>query len=212
MEIQSPTPMMTREGQPVTFVANISGGEKDVTPSIVWSVSAGVITDGQGTRRITVDSNGAGRDRQITADLWLGGYAAECSSQAPARTISVVPPSYKTDEFGEIPAEDEKRRFEPAVAAAMSHSGDAVYVIAYAGRNSVRGYTIPALRRIRTQVGDLGLPNPRIGTLDGGFREQPVFEVWIVPEGAELPKPTPTIDRKDIVYPGTPRKTAPRKP
>lgn len=202
MEIQSPPLRTVREGQPVTFVANISGGDKNVAPNIVWSVSAGVIKDGQGTRRIEVDTNGAGADRQIVADLWLGGYAPECGSQAPAQAIKVVPPAGKADEFGDLAVDKENERIE-AIAVALSQSSDNLYLIAYAGRGNVRGYAGTALRRIKAQFATRGIPANRIGAIDGGFREQPAYELWIVPEGAEPPRPTPTIDRKEIVYPKT---------
>lgn len=211
LEIQSPAMRTVREGQPVMFVANISGGDKTVTPSIVWSVSAGVIKDGQGTRRIEVDTHGGGADRQIVADLWLGGYAAECGSQAPAQSIRVVPPASKADEFGDLAVDKENERIE-AIAGALSQSSDNLYVIAYAGRSNVRGYAGTALRRIKAQLATRGIPANRIGAVDGGFREQPAYELWIVPEGAEPPRPTPTIDRKEIVYPATPRRTTPSKP
>lgn len=207
-EIQNPAMRTVREGQPVMFAANISGGDKTVTPSIVWTVSAGVIKDGQGTRRIEVDTNGAGADRQIVADLWLGGYAPECGSQAPAQSIKVVPPASKADEFGDLAVEKENERIE-AIAGVLSQSSDNLYLIAYAGRSNVRGYAGTALRRIKAQLATRGIPANRIGAIDGGFREQPAYELWIVPEGAEPPRPTPTIDRKEIVYPKT---TPARKP
>lgn len=37
-------------------------------------------------------------------------------------------------------------------------------------------------------------PIERILFIDGGFREEQTIEFWIVPEKAELPKPSPTID------------------
>lgn len=37
-------------------------------------------------------------------------------------------------------------------------------------------------------------------TIDGGFREQAAVELWIVPLGAKLPQPTPTVDRANVVY------------
>ncbi len=40
----------------------------------------------------------------------------------------------------------------------------------------------------------------RIVLLDGGYREFPTLEFWIVPEGAEMPKPTPEYSRSEVVY------------
>jgi len=37
-----------------------------------------------------------------------------------------------------------------------------------------------------------GIPPERIKAIFGGYRADTAMELWIVPEGAELPKPTPT--------------------
>ena len=43
---------------------------------------------------------------------------------------------------------------------------------------------------------------------DGGFREKLALEFWIVPNGVEPPKPTPTVDKKDVKFrKGKPFKT-----
>ena len=202
VEIQNPANRAIREGQPLTFVARLTGGDKNVVPSILWNLSAGSIREGQGTHKIEVDSHGAGTYRQIVADLWIGGYAPECSAQAASQTITVIPPAVKIDEFGELPADKEAERIASA-SGAVAQTNDYVYVIAYSGRSSERGYANLALRRMADQFSKAGVGSRRVGTLDGGFREQPAFEFWVVPEGSDVPRPTPTIDRKEIVYPKT---------
>jgi hypothetical protein len=209
VQIQAPGGRILRDGQPVTFAANIAGGDPNVAPTIVWNTSAGTIVGGQGTKSIHVDSTGAGSNREITADLWLGGYAPECAVQASA-SVRIAGPANKVDEFGELALEKENERIAEFVST-LPQVSDHIQIFAYAGRNSVRNYTSTALRRIRTQLVANGVANERISITDGGFREQPAFEFWLVPEGADAPKPTPTIDRKDIVYPAAPKRTAPVK-
>lgn len=203
IDVQSPAGRGAgvREGQPVTFAANISGGDQAVAPQILWTVSGGLIRDGQQTRRIEVDTTGAGAMREITADLWIGGYSGECQSQASA-TVKIIPPASKLDEFGELDTAKENERLA-ATAAGLSQSEDYLYIIAYAGRTSPRGHAVTALRRIRTQLTTAGLNPGRVSVLDGGFRENPHYELWTFPQGAEPPQATPTIDRKEIVYPKT---------
>jgi hypothetical protein len=199
VDVQGQSARAVREGQPVTFVANIQGGDTKVTPQILWSVSGGMIRDGQETRKIEVDSTGAGYYREIVANLWVGGYAPECMTQASA-TVHVVPPASKADEFGELAVEKENERLAAAVTA-IAPSGDRLLVIVYAGRTSERGYASNALRRIRTQLLNSGMQETQLAVMDGGFREQPAYELWAVPVGAEFPKATPTIDRREIIYP-----------
>lgn len=210
--IQSPTPKAIHEGQPVTFNARISGGDRSVVPSIIWNVSGGYIHDGQGTAKIDVDSTGAGQYREIVAELWLGGYSAECTLQPAPYRINVIPPAAKFDEFGHLSLEDENEKLSLAVKS-VGGGNDKLYIIGYAGRNSERMFASTALRRMRDQILRSGLPAARVGAFDGGFREQPTFEIWFVPEGAVPPRSTPTIDRKDIVYPPVTRtRPAARRP
>jgi hypothetical protein len=210
IQVQVPQAKIVRDGQPVTFALNLAGGDPNVVPTIVWSTSAGTIVSGQGTKSVHVDSTGAGANREIVADLWIGGFAPECTAQTSAMVRVAGPPS-KVDEFGELPLEKENERIA-ALVSALPPANDHIVVIAYAGRNSARGFAGNGIRRIRTQLSAAGAPNDRISVTDGGFREEPAYEFWLVPEGSEAPKPTPTVDRKDIVYPKTtPVRTVPTK-
>jgi len=191
-----------REGSPVAFAAAISGGDPGVTPIYSWSTTAGTLVSGQGTRNIVVDSNGAGADRKIIADLLIGGYSSECTNQATA-TVMIAGPATKVDEFGELPEKDEAMRLEQLYPFLTQYS-DRLYIFAYAGRSNVRGYASDAARRLKAYMVKAGIPSDRISANDAGFREQPAFEFWLVPIGSETPRPTPTIDRKDIVYPKPP--------
>ena len=144
--------------------------------------------------------------REIVADVWLGGYAGECVVQA-ATSVKVVGHATKVDEFGDLTPETENERLANA-ASAVAQNNDTIYLIAYAGRSNVRGYAVTALRRMKSHLGSIiGHPD-RVGTIDGGFREAPAYEVWVVPVGADIPKPSPTVDRKEIVFP----KTVPTRP
>ena len=200
-----------REGQPVTFGVNIAGGDPNISPTIVWSTSAGTIVSGQGTKTIQVDSTGAGANREIVAELWIGGFAPECGSTQASAAVRIAGPPIKADEFGDLALEKENERIA-AFVSSLPQANDQILVIAYAGRNNVRGYAGNALRRIRNLLTSSGVPGERISITDGGFREVPAYEFWLVPEGSEAPKPTPTVDRKEIVYPRTtPSRTAPVK-
>jgi hypothetical protein len=55
------------------------------------------------------------------------------------------------------------------------------------------------------------VPKEKIVVIDGGYRAQPVIELWIVPEGVAAPQPSPTFlpkkRRKRRVVHSTPRLT-----
>ena len=204
VSVQAQAARVVRDGQTITFGANIAGGDPKVQPTILWSTSAGIITEGQGTRRIVVDTTGAGDtpDREIKADIWVGGYSANCVLQATS-TVKVIGSAQKFGEFGELPPETVTFHLK-TLADFLSQSSDNVYIIGYAGRKSERGYAVNALRRMRTELTDAGVSPRRINAVDGGFHEEPLFDFWIVPNGAEPPRPAPTVDRREIVYPKTP--------
>ncbi|MEQ1643292.1 MAG: hypothetical protein ABL959_07630, partial [Pyrinomonadaceae bacterium] len=138
LDLRGTSAPIVRDGDTVGFMANISGGDPNVQPLISWTVSAGVLKSGQGTRAIEVDSTGAGTDRFIVADVWVVGYAADCSLQGRA-AVTVAGPATKRDEFGDLAEDKEKSRIAE-FAGGLSPSHDQAYIIAYAGRNNVRGY------------------------------------------------------------------------
>lgn len=47
---------------------------------------------------------------------------------------------------------------------------------------------------IRNHIKFRNFDPDRILFIDGGFREEHKIEYWIVPDGAKLPKPAPTLD------------------
>lgn len=198
IQIQGPNRPM-KDGEPLTVAANIGGGDPNVQPIYSWSISSGTITSGQGTRNITVDSTGAGSDRQIIADLIVGGYGFECTNRATV-TIPVAAPAKKVDEFGDLPEKDEAGKLN-SIVNYLAQAPDRIYIIGYAGRNNVRGYAADVLRRMKAYLTKAGTPYDRVAAIDGGFKEQPNYEIWVVPIGADAPRPTPTVDRKDIVFP-----------
>ena len=192
---------IVREGEQIPISVNVNGGDTTVAPTFVWSTSAGIIANGQGTRSISIDSTGAAFERQITASLWVSGYPAECPSQF-SETVKIAGPARKVDEFAELDTEKESWHIKDLTDSLYGIS-DNTFVIAYAGRNSPRGYATAALKRIKAQIVANGVTPDRIGIIDGGFREEPGFELWVVPVGADMPKATPTIKAKDIIYPKT---------
>jgi hypothetical protein len=201
-----------RDGQTAVFAANIAGGDPRVQPTLIWNTTAGAIRQGQYTRRIEVDTTGAGAtyDRELRGEVWVSGYANECVLQASAK-VKIIPLPVKFGEFGEVSPEVLKTNLD-ALAKYLAESPDNLYVIGYAGRKSERGLAATWLRRIRDELVAAGIANRRIAALDGGFREEAVFDFWIVPVGAEPPRPAPTVNRNEIVYPRTPPQKKPGGP
>lgn len=201
--VQVQSAKTVRDGQPVIFGANIAGGDPKIQPTLLWNVNAGFIKDGQGTRKIEVDSTGAGTlpEREIVAQLWVGGYAPECFSQESA-SVKIIAPATKFGEFGEMEWKAVAENLK-VLANYLSQSTDNLYLIAYAGRKSERGFSINWMRKMKDELVINNIAQRRIIAMDGGFREEPIFEFWLVPQGAEPPRPTPTVRRDEIIYEST---------
>lgn len=90
----------------ITITASVSGGDSNVTPTYNWSISDGLISEGQGTSTITIDSSEA-TSESITATVDVGGYDRECSTSSSV-TVSIMAP-----EADEPPAEDAPEKKPP---------------------------------------------------------------------------------------------------
>jgi hypothetical protein len=85
IKVSGPT-MDVEAGKSFQFIADISGLPEDLSVTYNWSISAGIITSGQGTSVITVEVGN--NDETCTATVELGGLPKECNRSASA-TVSI---------------------------------------------------------------------------------------------------------------------------
>lgn len=201
-----------QDGAEMTYTANVSGGDPNVTPTFNWTVSAGTISSGQGTSSITVDTTGTA-GQSITATVDVGGYSRECRTSNSC-TASVAKPAAPSVKFGEYVTRDlsaNKAQLDKYVLALQKDPTAQGYLIAYGGRTSrpedaqkaadnATDYTM----NVRKMDGARTLSGV------GGYREQPTIELWIAPSGATPPNATPTVAEKDVKP--APAKAAPVAP
>jgi hypothetical protein len=177
-------------GQPITFSANVVGGAANITPTYDWKISAGAITGGQGTSSITVETTGLA-GQSITATLAVGGYNLDCTAACTTQ-IPVRVEKRKFDEYGNINRDDEKARLDNFAIQLQQEPDSQGYIIVYAGRRSRAGDAQKRAARARDYLVNVrGIDSRRVVTLDGGTREDPTVELWIVPTGASAPTPRP---------------------
>jgi hypothetical protein len=194
-------------GQPVTFTANVSGGDSNVTPTFNWTVSAGSISSGQGTSSITVDTTGVAGGSTITATVDVGGYGRECSTSSSCTvSFKAIPQARKIDEYGNIRFNDEKARLDNYAIELQNDPTAQGYLICYGGR---KGRTGEAQRRCDRAkdylVNTRGISGDRIVTVDGGYKEELTVELWVVPSGANPPTGSPTVDPSEVKATPAPR-------
>lgn len=173
-------------GAPVTFNANVSGGTPGIVPIYTWTVSAGTILSGQGTTSIAVDTTGLS-GQSINAELSVGGFNLNCAAsytvQIPRKITSTL-----VDYYPPLARDDEKARLDNFAIQLQNDPSSKGYVIVYGGP---KGYSAEKQKRIKRATEYLiltrGIDSARIVTMEGGVRDQPTTELWIVPLGADPP-------------------------
>jgi PKD domain-containing protein len=176
------------EDAPITFTATVSGGSPNIIPTYNWTISAGRIISGQGTTSITVDTKGMG-GQSIRANLEIGGYGMRCPASC-ATAIEIIPKSRKFDEYYDIARNDEKARLDNYAIQLQSEPGSQGYIIVYPSRRARANDAQARATRISDYlVNSRGIDASRFTITIAAPREDWLFELWIVPQGATLPSP-----------------------
>lgn len=113
------------------------------------------------------------------------------------------------DEYGRLSFSKEKERLSYFARYLHQNPEATGYIISYAGKLARTGEAKErAARAMNYLVKVRNLPANRLKTIDGGYREEPQVELYVVPTRVCAPKPTPTVDPKDvrIIRAGKPRK------
>jgi hypothetical protein len=163
------------------------------------------IISGAGTPTITVDSTGLAGQR-ITATLVVDDGSGDRACRQTAQASTSVPPLPKREIIGRefdvccsCSFDDQKARLDNLAVELQNDPTATTYVTAYGGRTSRVGQADRLLLRARDYlVAQRGIEASRIITVNGGFREEDCLVVWIVPQGAAPPRPSPTVQAGDV--------------
>lgn len=195
-------PAQVTDGDIITFTADV-GYQGPSALNYTWTVSppAARILSGVGTPTITVDSSGLGNKR-VTAILVVddGSGDRSCRQTAQAATgvggLPTITPIKRFDEFPSIAHDDDKARFDNLAIELQNNPGATGYIIAYGGRNSRVGEADRMTKRALDYLTTTrGISRDRLVAINGGARDSNTFELWLVPQGAEPPRPTPSARR-----------------
>ncbi|HKP36334.1 MAG TPA: hypothetical protein VJT71_05710 [Pyrinomonadaceae bacterium] len=181
-------PDAATENVPVTFTSNLSGGTPGIRPIYNWTVSAGRIISGQGTETISVDTAGLA-GQTIRATLDVGGYGAPCPASCTVSIPIEIKPR-KFDEYYDIARNDEKARLDNYAIQLQSEPGVQGYIIVYPSRKAKNDEAQARATRISDYlVNSRGIDASRFTITMGAPRDGWMFELWIVPQGAQPPVP-----------------------
>jgi hypothetical protein len=106
----------------------------------------------------------------------------------------------KFDEFGNLTECDLRSRLDSFVLKVLNNKDARGYFIFYQGKNVFpAAYEINRMQKIvRNHISFRRFDPSRIVLVNGGFREEAATELWLVPNGADAPKPTNTIPKPKI--------------
>jgi hypothetical protein len=193
-------PSSVREGDQVTFSADVSyAGQSGL--NYTWTISPPTarIAQGAGTSTITVDTTGVGSQR-VTAILVVddGSGDRNCRQRAQSATnvtaIPKLPPpaNRRFAEFPSIAFNDDKANFDNFAIALQEDPTATGYIIVYNGRRSRPARLNTLVSRSRDYVVNTrNIDRGRVVVVGGGARDVDTIELWIVPQGAQPPRPTP---------------------
>lgn len=117
------------------------------------------------------------------------------------------------DEYGDVCCEYEKKQLD-SFSSILEQGNAKGYLIFYGGKNykpvcngikrvkrPQRNYAMErASFNFRYLTETKGWNEKNLFLINGGYREFWTIELWIVPQGAKPPIPTPTINEKDIKF------------
>ena len=199
-------PAQVTDGEIITYTADASYGGT-ATLKYNWKVlpySARIIS-GQGTPTLNVDSTGLGGQR-IVATLVADDGSSDPTCAQSVQAISIVAArekraivAHEFDECNNCSYDDQKARLDNLAVELQSDPSRRACVIAYGGRTSPLNKVEVLMSRARDYlITQRGIDASRFEVVNGGFRDDDSVELWIVPSGAAAPKPTPTVQPKDL--------------
>ena len=110
----------------------------------------------------------------------------------------------KVDEFGNINCENELARLDAFAVTLQNEPESRGYIIIYGGRTGKRNEAKARAARMLYYLTKRRGVNPKnVVTLDGGYRETLMGELWIASPTDQAPKATPTVDVKNVKLKGT---------
>ncbi len=177
-------------------------------PAFNWKVSAGKIVEGQGTSKIKVDLSNSDTKR-ITAFAEVGGLPLPCE-KVGFSTIDVSSKAYQVDHAERYNYSDLAARLDSFMIMLNNNPTAKGYIIIYATRGTGAKDMERGITSVKNFFKFSKRDMSRITIVRGGFREYSTVDSWILFEGAEPPKPTPTVD-KNFVITNPIKKTSTRK-
>ncbi len=203
IEIMGPAGVL-KAGEPAVFTAQVGGDKGQSTYN--WTVSGGVITKGQGTSVIEVDTSGL-EGNTITATVQIGGWCAACENmtRSEVAVIEAKREAILIDKFTRSNCDEVLARMDAYMIELANNPSDSGYVIIYGKAKQTRF----AEREIQNWIKIRKYDPSRLTTIRGGSdSERAEIEFWRVPPGANPPEVKSPVETEETETP----KTNPKEP
>lgn len=169
--------LITLDGIAPTRLAVVNGGYRDQVTFELWKIAAGAelpITPSDFSLMI------AGEKTPIPFDRFPIFERGDPDSFEYEDSASYYP--------------DAEGLYDTFLSVLKRDPGLRGCVIAYSARRNKRGADRKLAARVKMAIMKMhSMDVSRIIAIGGGRRKQKLVELWIVPPGSELPKPTPTV-------------------
>lgn len=129
----------------------------------------------------------------VDANLICPGLAGRPTN---VKCEGLTPPRFSS--FGKVASEREKSLLDNFVITLLEKDRTG-YIIAYAGKQARVGEAKARAERAKNYLVKIRSFSPnRLKAIDGGYREQPEVDLYVVPKGVCPPTPDPTVDPRDV--------------
>jgi hypothetical protein len=142
----------------------------------------------------------AGEVQEIDYYPSISDDSLACVSRRPTPESDcegLTPPRF--DFYGNIDPEIEKLRLDNFAITLMDEKDRTGYIIAYAGTRARAGEGKAHAERAKSYLVTVRhFPANRLKAIDGGHRDEPEVDLYVVPSRICPPIPTPTVDPRDV--------------
>lgn len=183
---------ITRVGEPMAFSAIVDENNAKLIGTYNWTISAGTIIEGQGTPAIKVDTNGLG-SQAITATLTLTftGFQLCENNLSEVGVVEEIPKAVLFEKTTNQTCEFRQMVMDGYFTQLNNDPSAAGYIFTFGSPRTVAKLE----RQMRANLKWRKYDESRITFINGGGRsKKATIEFWVVPAGAEIPKPEPPVE------------------
>ena len=118
-------------------------------------------------------------------------------SVSDTKCEGLTPPVFKS--YGDVALEREKLLLDNFAIMLMDEQNRKGYIIAYAGKRARVGEAKARAERAKNYLVNVRrFEAGRLNAIDGGYREEAIVELYVIPQGGCAPTPLPTVDPRDV--------------